>query len=440
MRLFTYQEVAINHIKLNKYSALFLQMGAGKTLITLKAIDQLEGFPWLIVAPPKTALCTWQNEIEKWKIPLTYLHIKTPTIAAKILSKPFTKNIYIISDDAFYNFYNNHLNKKNPFKNIVIDEISRFRNHQANKFKAMNRLRPGLNRLIGLTGTPCPNGVIQLWGILKLLDQGERLGKTITSFRDNYFKPIGWMGHIVTMYKPLPGAEQKIADKIKDICISFDSDQYQGLPDFVDIVTEVPATSSFKTSYEVLKKEFILDYPEGIVDASTAAVLTSKLCQLVNGNVYLNSGESHHLHNIKLEVLKEIIDLNLEASNVLVFYNYTSDRDMILKSFKRADMLDIEKWQKKKQPIALLHPQSALGLNLQEGGHVMIWFGLPWSLENYAQGCKRLHRQGQTNRVLNYVILMQDTIDMRMKQVLEGKAFTQKALIQAVRSEFDKKR
>ena len=330
------------------------------------------------------------------------------------------------------------------FDMVVVDELSSFKNHQSKRFKALMQVRPRVKRMVGLTGTPASNGLMDLWAESKLIDIGCRLGRFITHYRQNYFMPGRTNGQVVYNYLPLPGAEQAIYQQISDITISMKSTDHLTMPKLINSTCDVYLDSCEQKDYDSMKKKFVLDLPEGEITASNAGVLSGKLCQMANGAIYDDTGEMHILHNRKLDALEDII----EAANgkpLLVAYWYQHDLKRISERlhlrhipFSRLDSSDsIRRWNRGELPVALIHPASAgHGLNLQSGGNTLVWFGLTWSLELYQQPVARLWRQGQTSEtVVVQHIIAHDTIDMQILRALQAKDKTQAALIEAVKAD-----
>lgn len=444
-----YQQFAIEYIRAHPVAAVLLDMGLGKTSITLTALNDLlfdyfEAHKILVIAPLRVARNTWSGEISKWQHleDLKYsIIVGTEKERTAALEKQ--ADIYIINreniqwliEKSGYPF---------DFDMIVVDELSSFKNHDAKRFKALMKVRPKVKRIVGLTGTPSSNGLMDLFAEFKLLDMGERLGRFIGSYRANYFKPDKMNGPIVYSYKPLPGAEQRIYDAISDITISMKAADHLKMPELISSRYEVQMDDIEKQKYEQMKEQLVLSLPEGEVTAANAASLSGKLLQMSNGAIYTDEGEVQLIHEKKLDALEDMI----EAANgkpVLVAYWFKHDLKRIMQRltekkilFERLDTdTSIEKWNKGEIPVALIHPASAgHGLNLQSGGNTLIWFGLTWSLELYQQTVARLWRQGQTaGTVVVEHIITAGTIDERVMKALELKDNTQSALIDAVKAE-----
>lgn len=441
-----YQEYARNWIIDKESSGIFLDMGLGKTVITLTAIidliyDYFEIAKVLVIAPLRVAQTTWEDEIKKWD------HLKDLRIS-KILGTEMerTAALYKSADIYVINRENvawlvEKLGASWPFDMVVIDELSSFKSSKAKRFKSLRKVRPLIKKIVGLTGTPAPNGLIDLWSQIYLLDGGKRLGRTLTGYREKYFLPDKRNQMVVFSWKLKEGAKEAIYEKLSDICVSMKAEDYLKLPDRIDNIIPVELSGDAKKQYEVLEKELVLSIEDSDVLASSAAVLANKLLQMANGAVYDEYGEVKPIHDEKLKALDELI----EASNgkpVLVFYNYQHDKDRIIKQFKprllESDK-DIRDWNNGEVKILLAHPASAgHGLNLQDGGCTIVWFGLTWSLELYQQANARLWRQGQKETVVIHHIIAKNTIDERVMKALEEKDVSQAALIEAVKARIKK--
>lgn len=444
-----YQQYAIEYIRAHPVAAVLLDMGLGKTSITLTALNDLlfdyfDVHKVLVIAPLRVARNTWSGEIGKWEHleDLQYsIIVGTEKERKAALAK--RADIYIINreniqwliEKSGYRF---------DFDMVVVDELSSFKNHDAKRFKALMKVRPKVKRIVGLTGTPSSNGLMDLFAEFKLLDMGERLGRFIGNYRVNYFKPDKMNGPIVYSYKLLPGAEQRIYDAISDITISMKAADHLQMPELISSRYEVQMDEQEKQNYDQMKEQLVLSLPEGEVTAANAASLSGKLLQMANGAIYTDDGETQLIHDKKLDALEDMI----EAANgkpVLVAYWFKHDLKRIMLrlaekkiSFEKLDSdASIEKWNKGEIPVALIHPASAgHGLNLQNGGNTLIWFGITWSLELYQQTVARLWRQGQTaGTVVVEHIITAGTIDERVMKALELKDHTQSALIDAVKAE-----
>lgn len=444
-----YQQYAIEYIRTHPVAAVLLDMGLGKTSITLTALNDLlfdyfDVHKILVIAPLRVARNTWSGEIGKWEHleDLQYsIIVGTEKERKAALAK--RADIYIINreniqwliEKSGYPF---------DFDMVVVDELSSFKNHDAKRFKALMKVRPKVKRIVGLTGTPSSNGLMDLFAEFKLLDMGERLGRFIGNYRVNYFKPDKMNGPIVYSYKLLPGAEQRIYDAISDITISMKAADHLKMPELISSRYEVQMDGQEQQNYDQMKEQLVLSLLEGEVTAANAASLSGKLLQMANGAIYTDDGEIQLIHDKKLDALEDMI----EAANgkpVLVAYWFKHDlkRIMLRLAEKKipVEKLDsdasIAKWNKGEIPVALIHPASAgHGLNLQSGGNTLIWFGLTWSLELYQQTVARLWRQGQTaGTVVVEHIITAGTIDERVMKALELKDNTQSALIDALKAE-----
>ena len=438
-----YQAFAIDYIKTHPVAAVLLDMGLGKTVISLTAIadllfDSFLAHRILVVAPLRVARDTWPAELQKW----THLQHLTFSIAvgsvkerraALMTAADITiinrENLQWLIEDSGFPF---------DYDMVVIDELSSFKNHQSKRFRSLMKVRPKVKRIIGLTGTPSSNGLMDLWAEFRLLDMGKRLGRFITEYRNNYFAPDKRNGMIIYSYKPQPYAEELIYRQISDITISMKSTDHLQMPELISSQYEVKLSKEERQRYEELKKDLVLQLPDGEVTAANAASLTGKLSQLANGAIYADTGDTIEFHDRKLDALEDI----LEAANgkpVLVAYWFKHDLERIKRRFTVREIKesqDITDWNAEKIPVAVIHPASAgHGLNLQAGGSTLIWFGLTWSLELYQQTNARLWRQGQTSgTVVIEHIITKGTIDERILKALSQKELTQTALIDAVKA------
>lgn len=440
-----YQVYATQWIIDKKKSALFLEMGMGKSVSTLTAIlellyDYFDVAKVLVIAPLRVASTTWEEEVEKWD------HLKDLRISKVLGSeKQRVAALYKKADVYIINRENvtwlvNWFDADWPFDMVVIDELSSFKSSKAQRFKSLKKVRPFIKRLVGLTGTPAPNGLVDLWPQIYLLDGGERLGKTVTGYREKYFLPDKRNQMIVYTWKLKEGAEDAIYEKLSDICVSMKAKDYLELPERIDNVIPVELPKKAKEQYDRLEKELILSIEEADVLAGSAAVLANKLLQVANGAVYDEDGEVKHIHDEKLKALDELMEA-ASGKPVLVFYGYQHDKDRLLNHLKKLKPKllqsdkDIKDWNQGKVQVLLAHPASAgHGLNLQTGGNIIIWFGLTWSLELYQQANARLWRQGQKQTVVIHHIIAKDTIDERVMKALEDKDVSQAALIEAVKA------
>lgn len=443
-QLHDYQRFSADWVLDHPYCGLLLDMGLGKTLSSLTAIEELlhtfESIDKvLIIAPLSVAEKTWSDEIEKWD------HLNHLTFS-KILGNQKKRlealekkaDVYLINRENVV-WLVDYYKKRWPFETVIIDEISSFKDPKSKRFKALRKVRPLIKRLVGLTGTPAPNTLIDLWPQIYLMDQGERLGKTIGAYRNRYFYPGQTSGYAVYSWCLKPGAEEEIYSKISDICVSMKSKDYLKLPPRFNNIIEVALNKKEEKQYKQLERDLLLPLTDSDVVASNAAVLSNKLLQLANGCVYDEDGEPQFIHDAKIEALERVIE-DAQGQPILIFYSYKHDLARIQKRFKEAKSLDvkagdIKKWNNGEIPVLLAHPQSAgHGLNLQQGGHIIVWFGLTWSLEYYQQANARLDRQGQKESVIVHHIVTRDTLDEKVIKVLEQKEKGQDALLEAVKA------
>lgn len=444
-----YQSYATNFILDHPVAAVFLDMGLGKSVISLTAIfdlclDSFQVRKVLLIAPLRVARDTWPDEIRKWD------HLKGLSYSVAVGSEAERKAalqqrafVYIINrenvqwlvQDSGIHF---------DYDMVVIDELSSFKSYQAKRFRTLLKVRPSVKRIVGLTGTPSSNGLMDLWAQFRLLDMGQRLGRFITHYRSTYFQPDKRNGQVVFSYKPLPGAEDAIYQKISDITISMKATDHLQMPECIMNEVKVTLSEKERTLYDSMKHDMVVSLGGEEIDAANAAALDNKLSQMANGAVYGEEKKVLHLHDRKLDALEDLI----EAANgkpVLVAYWYRHDYDRIAERlhkrripFSTMDSSDsIARWNRGEIPVALIHPASAgHGLNIQAGGSTIIWFGLTWSLELYQQVNARLWRQGQkSDTVVIHHIITQGTIDERMMKALHQKDISQSALIEAVKAE-----
>ena len=446
-----YQKHAYNWMLQRPAGLLALDMGLGKTVITLSAIAELKYSRFainktLIIAPKKVAEATWQKEQKKWKH-LKLLRISTVLGSQqkriKALCTP--ADVYIINRENvkwLVEYYRNDW----PFDTVIGDEFSSFKSANSQRFKALKAVRPHIKRIYGLTGTPAPNGLIDLWAQIYLLDEGQRLGKFITHFRTRYLEPAKRNQTQIFSYKPKQGSEDSIHKAIEDICLSMKADDYLELPDLIYNKIPVVLDTKAQKAYQTLEKEMLLSIGETDIDVASAAALTIKLAQLSNGAVYDAERDVKEIHNCKLEAFSELIE-GLRGKSALVFYNFQHDKARLRKLLAKTklrvrelknpqDELD---WNAKKIDILLAHPASAAyGLNLQDGGNNVVWFGLNWSLELYEQANKRLHRQGQKDKVFIHHLVVQESVDEDILNALEGKSEIQGALMESLKARIEK--
>lgn len=438
----SYQKYATNFIERNSIAALLLDMGLGKTSITLTALNNLlfdyfDVHRILVVAPLRVARTTRSDEIEKWD------HLSNLTFAIAVGTEK--ERIAALGQKADITMINREnlqwLIEKSgqsfEYDMVVIDELSSFKNHQAKRFKALMKVRPKVKRIVGLTGTPSSNGLMDLFAEFKILDMGVRLGRFIGQYRNAYFTPDKMNGPIVYSYKPLPSAEKIIYEKISDITISMKATDHLKMPELIECETVVKMSEKEKKNYTTLKKELVLSIPDGEITVANAASLSNKLSQMANGAIYFEDNEFVTIHDRKLDALEDLIE-SANGKPLLVAYWFKHDLERIKERFdvreiKTSD--DIKDWNDGKILVAVIHPASAgHGLNLQSGGSTLVWFGLTWSLELYQQTNARLYRQGQKNTVVIHHIITKGTIDEDIVKALKRKDKTQSSLIDAVKA------
>ena len=489
-----YQKTAISFIKMHDRCALFLDMGLGKTVSTLTALNDLENdyklktanpilpengkssftktanlilpsrmktanpispngksnftktanrfspFPCLVIAPKRVALTTWTDEVQKWDH-LKHLDVVsaaglTPAKRGKVLKEPH--DIYVINVDVVP-WLVDFLGSKWPFNTVVLDELSLFKSPSSKRFKSLKKVIRQFKRVIGLTGTPLPNGYEDLYSQIYLLDGGERLGRTLSAYRERFFVPdkVNYQtGQVYSRKLRSPDCKDKIDNAISDICLSMKAKDFLTMPPLT--INNISLTLDPKTlkAYKELEKEYILEVDTENITAQSAASVNMKLAQLANGAVYSESGEVVHIHNVKIDALKELVETS--TGNILIFYEFKHDFDRIVDAFKSLkprkleSAQDLKDWNDGNIKLALCHPKSAgHGLNLQAGGNIIVWFGLPWSLELYQQANARLYRQGQTNGVIVHQLIIKDTVDVDKVEVLESKEDRQEAFLKA---------
>lgn len=437
----SYQRYAIEYIKEHPISAILLDMGLGKTSITLSAVadllfDSFEVSKVLVIAPLRVAKTTWKDEIQKWEhLDILEYSIITGTEAERLSALNMQADIYIINRENIQ-WLVEKSGVKFDFDMVVIDELSSFKSWQSKRFKAFMKVRPKVKRIVGLTGTPSSNGLMDLFAEFKILDMGERLGRFIGQYRNTYFSPDKRNGQVIYSYKPLPFAEKEIYNKISEITISMKAKDYLKMPELIVNNIEVEMSCKELKLYNKLKSDMVLSINGKELDAPNAAALSNKLLQMANGAVYDDNKAVVEIHDKKLDALEDLI----EAANgkpVLVAYCYKHDKERIMQRFQAEEIntsADIDKWNKGEMPVALIHPASAgHGLNLQQGGSTIVWFGLTWSLELYQQLNARLYRQGQKETVVIHHIITKDTIDENVIKALEKKDLSQNSLIEAVK-------
>lgn len=422
----------------------------GKTIITLSVINELKYGRFqvrkvLVIAPKKVAEATWQREAAKWD---NVKHLRFSTVlgsqAKRIRALNTPADIYIINRENvvwLVDYYKNDW----PFDMVVCDEFSSFKSHSAKRFKALAAIRGHIDRIIGLTGTPSPNGLDDLWSQVYLLDQGQRLGRYYTHFRERYFEPGKRSREVIYQYDPKDGAEAAILEKISDICISMKAADYLQLPKIIYDDIPVVLDAKAKKAYTELERKMILELPDDVIDVTSAAALSNKLQQLANGAIYNDEHDWHDIHSCKLDAFMELIE-RLNGQHALVFYNFQHDRErlqeLLAKSKLRVRVFsgaqDEADWNAGKVDILLAHPAStAYGLNLQDGGHHVVWFGLNWSLELYQQANKRLHRQGQEQPVIVHHLICVGTRDEDLADALSRKDKSQEWVLQSLKARID---
>lgn len=446
-----YQKYCIDRVIEDDAIGLYLEMGLGKTAIVLTAVNDLKYYRFqvgktLVIAPKKVAEATWNKEAYKWD-QLKHLRI-VPVLGSqqkRIRALNTPGDIWVINRENvqwLVDYYRNAW----PFDMVVIDESSSFKNHQAKRFKALTWVRPHIKRIVELTGTPAPNGLIDLWSQVYLLDGGQRLGKTIGGFRQRYFDPDQRNAQQVFTYKPKQGADATIQNLIGDICVSMKAEDYLQLPDCTTVDVPIILDNKAAASYKKLEREMLLEVDENKIDASTAAVLSNKLLQLCNGAVYDENHNVVEIHNDKIEAFLELVE-ELNGKPAIVFYSFRHDLIRIKKALQKLGLRvrqletpqDETDWNNGQIDILLAHPASAAyGLNLQDGGNHIIWFGLNWSLELYQQANKRLHRQGQKEKVIVHRLVVDGGVDADVVAALEDKGATQDRLMESLKARIQK--
>lgn len=436
-----YQKFATDFILDHPVCCLMLDMGLGKTVITLTALwdmvmDSFQSYRILVIAPKRVAEDTWPKELAKWEH-LTGLKasvvLGSRADREAALQRP--ANIYIINRENVAWLVENY---RWDFDTVIIDELSSFKSNKADRFKALKRVRPQIERIIGLTGTPAPNSLMDLWPEMYLLDMGKRLGRFITGYRERFFKPDKRNREIIYSYKPRDGAEEAIYSLISDICISMKAVDYLDMPERIDNTIEVVMNPKEQKLYDDFCRDMVVNIKGEELDAVNAAALSGKLLQMADGAVYGENRKVLHIHDRKLDALEDLV----EAANgkpLLVAYWYKHDLSRLQERFKTGRVIDtsrdIDDWNAGKIQIAFIHPASAgHGLNLQAGGSTIVWFGLTWSLELYQQLNARLWRQGQEHTVVIHHIITKGTHDEDVMRALETKDMRQSALIAAVKA------
>ena len=442
-----YQRKAIDFIIDHPNCALYLDMGLGKSVVTLTAIQQLiddylEVRKVLVVAPKSVARNTWPTEAKKWDhLKSLRVSVVMGTAAQRRKALEADADVYVVNRENLVwlvDYCDNTLVRWD-FNCVVLDESSSFKNPQARRYKAIRRMRWLIYRMIELTGTPSPNGLMDLWSQIELLDRGQRLGRTLTTYRSRYFTPGRHNGHVVYEWKPKPGAREAITEAISDICLSMKAEDYLDLPDLITAGTDIVLTDQERKGYDVFEREQLMQVDETEIEAVTAAALTNKLLQYSGGAVYDSEHEWHEVGRSKLEALADLVEAADEP--VLVFYAYQHELSRIL-----AELADwepvvfkgepdiLERWNKREIRVLLCHPASvAFGLNMQQGGRVIVWYTPTWNLELYQQANARLYRQGQDRPVLLYHLVALGTMDERVMSALSGKSSIQDFVMQRIR-------
>lgn len=450
---YPYQQYCIDRIIADPFIGLFLDMGLGKTVITLTAIHDLKYFRWrirraLIIAPKKVAEKTWSNEAAKWEhLSRLRISVALGSIQQRITALESPADVYVINRENtqwLVEYYGHDW----PFDVVVLDESSSFKNHQAKRFRALRAVRPKINRLIELTGTPSPHGLTDLWAQIFLLDGGKRLGRTVSVYREMYFVPDKRSRTTIFSYAPRDGAEEEIYKQISDICISMKAEDYLQLPELIYEDIPVALDPAAKRAYDRMERDMLLEVEDELITAATAAALTGKLLQLCNGAVYDEDGRAQEIHTCKIEALLETVE-QLGGQHAIIYYYYQHDRDRLIAALGKTGLTvrvyqgyqDQDDWNAGKIDLLLAQPASCgYGLNLQDGGHHVIWFGLTWALEDYQQANKRLHRQGQKYPVIIHRLIVQGGQDEDVVKSLESKDGAQESLLAALKARIDKVR
>jgi|GraSoiStandDraft_46_1057282.scaffolds.fasta_scaffold01825_13 SNF2 family DNA or RNA helicase len=444
---YDYQNTAYQHILDKPKAGVLLEMGLGKTVVTLTALRTLL-FEWfdvckpLIIAPKRVVESVWLQEVAKWK------HLQDlkgvvvlGTEAERIQALKTPADFHVINRDNvtwLVNYYKTAF----PFDMIIIDELSSFKSPKSQRFRSLKMALPKVRRVVGLTGTPAPNGLIDLWSQMYLLDGGERLGLNISEYRRKYFEIASASGHVVYKYALKQGADKLIYNKINDICVSMSAKDYLKLPDRIDNVIKIRMDSELRRKYNEFEEDQVLQLRDAQITAVNAAVLTNKLLQFANGAIYDENKVVAHIHDLKLDALEQLVD-EAQGQPVLVGYSFQHDADRIKKRFKDVREMktdkDVRDWNSGKVPLMIAHPASAgHGLNLQHGGHIAVWYGLNWSLELFEQFNARLLRPGQEHKVIVHFLLLEGTMDEDVLAALNRKARGQSALMDAVKARIDK--
>lgn len=452
--LHKYQKVCVEHIISHPFCGVFLDMGLGKTISTLTAIEELkydycEIDTVLVIAPKRVAETVWEEEAKKWDHTkhLTFSKI-IGTERQRLAALKVKADVHIISRDNIAWLCSLYAAKL-PYDMLVIDELSSFKAHQTQRFKSLRLARPWFKRVVGLTGTPAPNGLINLWSQMYLIDRGERLEKTISAYRSRYFRPGASNGYVVYSYNLLSDSERLIQERIKDICISMRAEDYLEMPERIDNFVRVTMPDKLMDMYKKFEQENIITLANEIeqgtttVNAVNAAALSNKLLQFANGAMYDENRNVVPVHDLKLEALKEIVEA-ADGKPVLVAWTYQFDRDRIINYFRSMKprelktAQDINDWNAGKVQLMLAHPASAgHGINLQAGGNIIVWYGLTWSLELYQQFNARLYRQGQKQRTIIHHIVTSKTEDENVVKALKSKDKTQNNLMNSIKAKLE---
>lgn len=449
---YPYQKYAIQFIKDHPEALLFLDLGLGKTIISLMAIkdlmyDEFTVQKVLVIAPLRVAKVTWPNEVKKWN-EVSDLRMSVMVGSKQERTQAFWKDadIYVINRENLKGLVDWLEERKMdwPFDMVVIDELSSFKNYKSQRFKALRKIRPFVKRIVGLTGTPASNGLMDLWAEVNAIDRGERLGRFIGRYREAYFKPARFNPYtgVVYNYEIRPGAEEKIYEKISDITVSMRAKDYLKMPDAVTVNHEVEMSTAERKVYDKMKHDLVTDIDGEEVTAANAAVLSNKLLQMADGALYSDDGAVKEIHSRKLDMLVDLME-QANGQPVLISYWFKHDHERIKKRLKEEgyeprDLKtaeDFADWNAGRIQAGLISPASAgHGLNLQDGGHILVWYSMIWSLELYLQTNGRLHRQGQKNVVTIHHIVCKDTVDEDVLSALEEKDTTQNRLIDAVKA------
>ncbi len=450
---YPYQQYCIDSITYNRAVGLFLDMGLGKTVITLTAVHELRYNRWevakpLIIAPKKVAEATWTTEAAKWDhLKMMRIVPVLGTVQQRLRALATPADAYVINRENVQ-WLVEHFKNGWPFDMVILDESSSFKNPSSKRFKAMKLVRSRIKRIVELTGTPSSNGLEDLWAQIYLLDEGARLGKTMGAYRDRYFIPGKRNRTTIFSYTPKDGSFEMIKQAISDICISMKAEDYLTLPDVIFNDIPVALDAAATKAYSQLENDLLLQVDENMITAQSAGVLTGKLLQLCNGAIYDENRNAVKIHDCKIDAFLELVE-QLNGQHALVFYNFQHDRDRLLEALSKYSLRvrvysqakDEIDWNNGEIDILLAHPASCgYGLNLQQGGHHAVWFGLTWSLEQYEQANKRLHRQGQEHPVVIHHLVVQTGMDAAVLEALVSKGDMQNALMDALRVRINKLR